>query len=166
MKPRVLACVCGVLAAWPLRGGTAQTPILTPRDSALHALNRLAYGPRPGEVDRVAAAGVMQWIDRQLSPDKIDDAALTERERQFKILEYDAGELAGMYVDAQRERRERQQREASRDRDSVGARHAAPLPQRSEEHTSELQSLAYLVCRLLLEKKKKATQCRGTGGRR
>src|SRR2546425_1474374 len=29
---------------------------------------------------------------------------------------------------------------------------------RSEEHTSELQSLAYLVCRLLLEKKKKNTQ--------
>src|SRR2546425_4320408 len=29
------------------------------------------------------------------------------------------------------------------------------LPDRSEEHTSELQSLAYLVCRLLLEKKKK-----------
>src|SRR2546425_1482052 len=28
---------------------------------------------------------------------------------------------------------------------------------RSEEHTSELQSLAYLVCRLLLEKKKKTT---------
>src|SRR3989441_4053114 len=30
-----------------------------------------------------------------------------------------------------------------------------PLGLRSEEHTSELQSLAYLVCRLLLEKKKK-----------
>src|SRR2546425_2621382 len=30
-----------------------------------------------------------------------------------------------------------------------------PSPTRSEEHTSELQSLAYLVCRLLLEKKKK-----------
>src|SRR5687767_15272142 len=30
--------------------------------------------------------------------------------------------------------------------------------ERSEEHTSELQSLAYLVCRLLLEKKKKFTQ--------
>src|SRR5687767_15517498 len=29
---------------------------------------------------------------------------------------------------------------------------------RSEEHTSELQSLAYLVCRLLLEKKKKKKQ--------
>src|SRR2546425_8543145 len=30
---------------------------------------------------------------------------------------------------------------------------------RSEEHTSELQSLAYLVCRLLLEKKKNNTPC-------
>src|SRR2546425_12843281 len=34
-------------------------------------------------------------------------------------------------------------------------RELSPVPTRSEEHTSELQSLAYLVCRLLLEKKKK-----------
>src|SRR5687767_134883 len=34
---------------------------------------------------------------------------------------------------------------------------------RSEEHTSELQSLAYLVCRLLLEKKKSATNAREGG---
>src|SRR2546425_7200473 len=33
---------------------------------------------------------------------------------------------------------------------------------RSEEHTSELQSLAYLVCRLLLEKKKTTLNCRIT----
>src|SRR2546425_3157343 len=48
-----------------------------------------------------------------------------------------------------------------RGRPAVGphpARRPAPgrsLDVRSEEHTSELQSLAYLVCRLLLEKKKK-----------
>src|SRR2546425_4822854 len=35
--------------------------------------------------------------------------------------------------------------------------------ERSEEHTSELQSLAYLVCRLLLVKKKKATMGRKNG---
>src|SRR2546425_6153046 len=35
-------------------------------------------------------------------------------------------------------------------------------PERSEEHTSELQSLAYLVCRLLLEKKKKKKYIIGT----
>src|SRR2546425_1568093 len=42
--------------------------------------------------------------------------------------------------------------------DEAAARHRAlgggPRDARSEEHTSELQSLAYLVCRLLLEKKK------------
>src|SRR5215203_5708169 len=38
---------------------------------------------------------------------------------------------------------------------SHGAARAAPSHRRSEEHTSELQSRQYLVCRLLLEKKKK-----------
>src|SRR2546425_4776677 len=62
-------------------------------------------------------------------------------------------------------------RDLSLDRLEAGRRHAVRLEvllvqpdrvalppllkQRSEEHTSELQSLAYLVCRLLLEKKKK-----------
>src|SRR2546425_5699956 len=41
-------------------------------------------------------------------------------------------------------------------RKTIAKRLAASIgPIRSEEHTSELQSLAYLVCRLLLEKKKK-----------
>src|SRR2546425_9768473 len=37
----------------------------------------------------------------------------------------------------------------------TSSRAGPDVQQRSEEHTSELQSLAYLVCRLLLEKKKK-----------
>src|SRR6266404_9178023 len=47
------------------------------------------------------------------------------------------------------------QRARRRDRQG-GEQHGRP---RSEEHTSELQSLAYLVCRLLLEKKKKKSIC-------
>ena len=38
---------------------------------ALHVLNRLAYGPRPGDVERVAGMGVQRWIDRQLHPETI-----------------------------------------------------------------------------------------------
>src|SRR3989441_8511383 len=41
--------------------------------------------------------------------------------------------------------------------------HCGILRERSEEHTSELQSLAYLVCRLLLEKKKKKRPCHHEG---
>src|SRR5205823_10823750 len=49
----------------------------------------------------------------------------------------------------------------------VGRRHvAAQRRERSEEHTSELQSLAYLVCRLLLEKKKRKTTCTASRGPR
>src|SRR2546425_6575692 len=44
-------------------------------------------------------------------------------------------------------------------RRSAGASTPRIASRRSEEHTSELQSLAYLVCRLLLEKKKKR-KCR------
>src|SRR5437764_7831228 len=80
---------------------------LSPHDSALHALNRLAYGPRPGEVDRVAAEGVIHWIDRQLAPRKIDDGALAEREHRFPLPRLDRGDLADMYAEVQRERRER-----------------------------------------------------------
>src|SRR3712207_8378682 len=45
------------------------------------------------------------------------------------------------------------QRGAARARRDDGPARPAALPRRSEEHTSELQSRQYLVCRLLLEKK-------------
>src|SRR6059058_5326554 len=113
MKPYVVAYL-GALAAVPA-GLRCQQPALTSQDSAFQALNRLAYGPRPGEVTRVAAAGVMHWIDRQLSPDRIDDDALAQRERQFTLLDYDRGDLAAMYAEAQRERRDRKQSAAQQD---------------------------------------------------
>src|SRR3712207_8488880 len=50
--------------------------------------------------------------------------------------------------------RKREDLQAQIDRRNEGLRSRAPTP-RSEEHTSELQSRQYLVCRLLLEKKKK-----------
>jgi uncharacterized protein (DUF1800 family) len=119
---------------------------LIPRDSAFHVLNRLAYGARPGEADSVARLGVMRWIERQLDPDRIDDSRLAERERQFKILDYDRAELAGRFADARRER-QRMQREAAASGDSTrlkgagGAGGAAPMRE-FRELGGELQQLA------------------------
>src|SRR6266516_3075432 len=117
---------------------------LTPQDSALHALNRLAYGPRPGDVPRVAAEGVMRWIDRQLSPDRIDDDRLAQRERRFDILRYDRGDLAAMYTAAQRERRERKLAagQTADGSDSAGAQHAAPLPKQADPMIPKSNRLA------------------------
>ena len=52
-----------------------------PGDTAAvrHALNRLGYGPRPGDVERVTAMGLTAWIDRQLQPAAIDDSAWQPR---------------------------------------------------------------------------------------
>src|SRR2546425_7265371 len=48
---------------------------------------------------------------------------------------------------------------APRGRERTAPPLAMQTTERSEEHTSELQSLAYLVCRLLLEKKKQPQRC-------
>ena len=68
-----------LLAAKHKKAAAAQNPAtrpLTERERALQALNRLTFGPRPGDVDRVMAMGVDKWIDLQLDPQKIDDSAL------------------------------------------------------------------------------------------
>src|SRR6266436_2955228 len=60
---------------------------------ALHVLNRLAFGPRPGDVERVTAMGVDKWIDQQLQPEKIDDRALDARLAPFRTLRMDTRQL-------------------------------------------------------------------------
>jgi uncharacterized protein (DUF1800 family) len=52
---------------------------LSEEQAILHALNRLAYGPRPGEVERIRQMGLERWIDKQLHPETLDDSALDER---------------------------------------------------------------------------------------
>jgi len=59
---------------------------LTEDEATLHALNRLAYGPRPGDVERVKQMGLEKWIDLQLHPERIDDSALEERLRQYPAI--------------------------------------------------------------------------------
>src|SRR5213080_1108580 len=115
-------------------------PALTPQDSAFHALNRLAYGPRPGDVPRVVAEGVMRWIDRQLSPDGIDDDRWAQRERRFDILKYDRGDLAALYAEAQRERRERKLAAVA---DTMADKSEAnPIAQRGRRLAGEFADLA------------------------
>src|SRR3989441_12957759 len=84
----------------------------------------------------------------------VDAGARLERAR----VDAEEDELADVLVvhDLERERGERRVvgRAPLFDRPRLGI---DALDRRSEEHTSELQSLAYLVCRLLLEKKKKKT---------
>ncbi len=60
---------------------------------AVHALNRLTFGPRPGDVERVMTMGVDAWIDQQLRPEKIDDSALDTRLSPFLTLRMRTDEI-------------------------------------------------------------------------
>ena len=68
---------------------------------ALHALNRLTFGPRPGDVQQVMAMGVDQWIDLQLHPQKIDDSALDTRLEPLRTIRMSTKEIAEDFPDGQ-----------------------------------------------------------------
>src|ERR1700748_2070621 len=52
---------------------------LSADQAILHALNRLAYGPRPGDVERIKQLGLAKWIDQQLNSGSIYDKAVEAR---------------------------------------------------------------------------------------
>jgi uncharacterized protein (DUF1800 family) len=61
---------------------------------AVHAVNRLTFGPRPGDVEHVAAIGVDKWIEQQLHPEKIDDSSMEARLSPFRTTRMSAKEVA------------------------------------------------------------------------
>jgi len=70
---------------------------LTEDEATLHALNRLGYGPRPGDVERVEQMGLEKWIDQQLDPDSIDDSALDQRLQKYTTLAMSSQQLLEEY---------------------------------------------------------------------
>src|ERR1700683_1125790 len=97
-----LACaVSEVLAGKKDKESAASSPSDTAQRRALHALNRLTFGPRPGDVQQVMAMGVDQWIDLQLHPKKIDDSALEARLEPLRTLRMSAKEIAEDFPDGQ-----------------------------------------------------------------
>ncbi len=47
--------------------------LMTADQRALHALNRLTFGPRPGDLEQIRQMGVDKWIEQQLHPDSIPE---------------------------------------------------------------------------------------------
>jgi uncharacterized protein (DUF1800 family) len=70
---------------------------LTEDEAIMHAMNRLAYGPRPGDVEHIRKMGLEKWIDQQLHPDSIDDSALDQRLQRYPTLNLPAKKLIQEY---------------------------------------------------------------------
>jgi uncharacterized protein (DUF1800 family) len=74
-----------MFAAEPLPAPVQTTP-LTQQQRVLHALNRLTFGPRPGEEASVTRMGLEAWFQQQLHPETIDDSALDQRLDAFPAM--------------------------------------------------------------------------------
>lgn len=56
-------------------------------DQMRHALDRLTFGPRPGDFEQIQAAGLMKWLDGQLHPEKVPElAALVTKLAPYETL--------------------------------------------------------------------------------
>jgi uncharacterized protein (DUF1800 family) len=70
---------------------------LTVDEAILHALNRLAYGPRPGDTEHIKQIGLAKWIDQQLNPSSINDSAVEARLEIYPTLRMHTWQLLAEY---------------------------------------------------------------------
>jgi uncharacterized protein (DUF1800 family) len=70
---------------------------LNEEEAILHALNRLGFGPRPGQVEQIEKTGLENWIQAQLHPENISDPVVNARLAQFPALGLSAAGLLDQY---------------------------------------------------------------------
>jgi uncharacterized protein (DUF1800 family) len=93
-----LACIVPQLRA---KKPEATDPSANEQKRAVHALNRLAFGPRPGDVQQVMAMGVDRWIDLQLHPERISDSGMEARLAPLRTLRMSSHEIVEEFPDNQ-----------------------------------------------------------------
>ncbi|MFV0389584.1 MAG: DUF1800 domain-containing protein [Pyrinomonadaceae bacterium] len=71
--------------------------ILTPRQTELHTLNRITFGPNRREMDEIARLGVRAYIEQQLNPALIDDSRVEQMLASFDILNMTTTEIFAKY---------------------------------------------------------------------
>jgi uncharacterized protein (DUF1800 family) len=129
----VAALAVSAISIGGLRAATAPAD-----DRAItHVLNRIAFGPRPGDVERVRAIGLDRYVDEQLHPDRIKDQAMRGRLAELPTAQMSRREIVESIELPQIElRRERKQQPNGGDADDPKERN--PLRQRANAIVVEL----------------------------
>ncbi len=85
------------LFAIPGRESVKTRDGLSTDQKVIHVLNRLAFGPRAGDVERVKKLGVKQYIEQQLNPESIPDANVQAALKQLEITNMTTAEIFAKY---------------------------------------------------------------------
>ncbi len=103
MKRVVLAIVAAVLTVGAFLGLVHATGSfnqkLSPDQQIVHVLNRLTFGPRPGDIEEVRRIGLSKWIELQLHPEQIpENPALETKLKPLSTLEMSLAEVVEEYT--------------------------------------------------------------------
>jgi uncharacterized protein (DUF1800 family) len=94
-KTVALTLLLALTATQPLVSAEkrAKSQNLTEEQRIVHVLNRLGFGARPGDVERVKATGLENYINQQLNPEKISDTVAENKVRDLNVLNMTTAEL-------------------------------------------------------------------------
>src|SRR5258708_39533829 len=92
-------------------------------EALLHSLNRLRYGTRPGDLERVKQMGLAKWIDQQVNPGSIDDKSVDARVSNLPTVRMTSTQLIHEYPQPKQ-----------------AAKHAVQSPQEFPPNESQAQS--------------------------
>ena len=112
---RRLAVLAGTSSFLVLLAGPLQAqkdngiPAKADAKTIIHVLNRIGFGPRPGDVERVQEMGLATYIDQQLHPERIADEAMNARLSDFTTLTMSTKDLSEKYYQPALELRKDQQ---------------------------------------------------------
>ncbi len=101
----LLVSLTAPMSAVSLRGQASDVRELPADQQIMQALNRLTFGPRPGDIQKVRAIGLDKWIDQQLHPDRIDDAAMEAFMTKYTVLAQNQNDLLKQYAEMIRAKR-------------------------------------------------------------
>jgi uncharacterized protein (DUF1800 family) len=93
--------VMGCAAALPLvaaKGPVSAVPAHPDDKTIIHVLNRIGFGPRPGDVEGVRAVGLQTYIDQQLHPERVQDPGMAPRLGSLDTLSKSSREIAEEYL--------------------------------------------------------------------
>ncbi|MFN7982560.1 MAG: DUF1800 domain-containing protein [Vicinamibacterales bacterium] len=94
MTRRIYALLLGLAAVAATAGAPQAAKPASDERTALHVLNRITFGPRPGDVARVQQMGVDRFIDEQLHPERLPDSPMQDRLASLDTLVMSSRDIA------------------------------------------------------------------------
>src|SRR5262249_27176444 len=137
---RAVLCNAGLVLSTSLvlSGAPASRPPIPNDDKWIgHVLNRLGFGARPGDVERVRAMGVERYIDDQLHPERLPDKDVDARLASLTTLQMSSRQIAEQFeipqLQARRAARQNAAKKDEKDGEKKDSEKAEPDPRPDPE---------------------------------